>query len=995
MSNSADSARSMELKSTNAVIDAPNPPFLPMSGSGEAPTCCDKISRIVFIGIIGLLVCAGVAALVGGASLEKSISGLPFQHCLIFESIGVAAIAGGSVAAVAGIAVFVFLILRDSTVGMIFADGSHPAWKALRFFGWFATPFVFALVLIALATGSITLFTLSLQIPGLNTNYVSVRGITSAVSISRDDSGLVHISANTIEDALFGQGFAQAQDRLWQLEFQRLAAKGRLSEFVGTSALDVDKQVRTLNFASAAIQMCSNLTAEENSKLRAYVGGVNYYLANVKQRPPEFMFMSERLLFFHEPEPFEVVDVCLAAKLLQWQLSLNIASEAERFNIFWRTNRTYDQIEELYVNQTNISHTVLNAKQMGFSEADAQAGRQRERQDYLVEKGLYDTYMTQLRQNLTGNRRIPTPPAQQRANKLGFDILRLKQLHASNAWSARTSGDGTQAAHGASDPHLTINLPSVWYYTHLTVKWNSTLTMDYSGVGMVGIPGCQIGKTNFVSWGITMSLTDLEDLFLMVPDPSRPATHYMYNGTARAYTYRTETIKVKDDSDFVLTVRESVIGPVVSDIFNNQLPSELAFCVSAIPLQADTTSVTGILNLLSPNMTTVMDFRDMAMGLFQSPGLSIASQDHLGNLGYCMTASHPYRAVGHTGKYPSLGDGTYAYRGRIPYNKLPTLIIPAATSNTDPSFFGVANQKIYPDGYEYSLGYDYCYPWRGGRIQDLLERNPLNLSTAAFHMEVQRDTYSNIWDQFRAVLANTSTGTVGDNFNGSLSASGRAWLTRLLAWDGRSSMGAVEPSFFFLWLRSLNAVPQDVIQAAKAASSDAQSYWYADRTYSLTLLTNPTATMTAQCGLLTSPPGRSCLQYAADQFSSLAATSVSQQWGIDINQLTGAHLMMHKTILACLFERTYNKDGDFSTVDVADFSSSQDKMKPDAASSMRQLYDWSKPNTVSFALPGGESGNPYSAWYENLFVSFSADNYANVTVVGQPPSFSTTQLLLP
>ena len=957
---------------------------------------CDKISRIIFILIIGLLLAASITSVIGGSVVHKSIAGLPFASCEIFRAVSVAAIVSGAVFIVTAGAIIV-LTVRNSTVGMIFADDSHPAWKALRFVGWFATPLLVSIVLIGLSIGSITLFTLSLQVPSLTDNFVSVPGLTAPVSISRDANGLVHISATTVEDALFGQGFAQAQDRLWQLEFQRLAAQGRLSEFVGSAALDVDKQVRTLNFNGAAQLMCTNLTANELSKMQAFASGVNYYLSKVKARPPEFMFMSQRLLFFHEPQPFVPMDVCLAAKILQWQLSFNVALEVERFNMFWRTNRSYDQIEEMWPNQTNISHTILNAEQMGFSEADAQAARAREYTDYVLEKALYDTYMTSLRASLGGGK-IPNPQEVSRraaeSTRLKFDVLNMKQRHASNAWAARASGDGSQAAQGASDPHLKINLPSVWYYTHMTIKLNSSLTMDYSGVGMTGIPGCQIGKNNFVSWGITMSLTDLEDLFVMVPDPALPTTHYLYNGSSMPYTYRTETIKVKGEDDLVLSVRDSVLGPDVTKIFDG-LPSELIFCVSAVALQADTTSVAGIIGLLSPEMTTVQALRDTGLGLLQSPGLSIPAADHDNTIGYFMTGSHPIRTTGHTGKYPTLGNGTFAHLGTIPYNKLPTLIIPANVSDTVPSFIGAANQKIYPDGYNFTLGYDYVYPWRGGRIQDMLASELGNLSLPALHKRIQRDTFSNYWAEFREVLGNTTAGTPGAAFSSALSTDGARWLSRLLQWNNHSSMGAVEPSFLFLWIRSLNAVPVDVITAALAADNKAQPYYPGDRPYALQLLRNPTPTMTAQCGQQTTPAGGSCATLAAAKFNALAAGGVEERWGIDLNLLTGEHLMLHKTMFACLFERTFAKDGDFSTVYVADFGTDQQRMAPDAASSMRQLYDWSAPGVVQFALPAGESGNPYSPFYQNLFQLFSGDNYVNVTVVGPPSMVAAAQTLSP
>src|SRR5919204_933887 len=81
---------------------------------------------------------------------------------------------------------------------------------------------------------------------------VTVAGITAPVEIIRDADAIPHIFGATKADALFGLGYAHAQDRLWQMEFQRRIGHGRLSEIFGAAPPPQDRFLRTLGFRRAA-----------------------------------------------------------------------------------------------------------------------------------------------------------------------------------------------------------------------------------------------------------------------------------------------------------------------------------------------------------------------------------------------------------------------------------------------------------------------------------------------------------------------------------------------------------------------------------------------------------------------------------------------------------------------------------------------------------------------------------------------------------------------
>src|SRR5215216_1482146 len=111
------------------------------------------------------------------------------------------------------------------------------------------------------------------------TGTIRVPGINAPIEIIRDADAVPHIRAQTEADALFGLGYVHAQDRLWQMEFQRRVANARLSEFGGASTLDTDKFLRTLGVARAAASAWEQLSADARKPIEAYVAGVNAFIS--------------------------------------------------------------------------------------------------------------------------------------------------------------------------------------------------------------------------------------------------------------------------------------------------------------------------------------------------------------------------------------------------------------------------------------------------------------------------------------------------------------------------------------------------------------------------------------------------------------------------------------------------------------------------------------------------------------------------------------------
>src|SRR5438093_3715369 len=163
------------------------------------------------------------------------------------------------------------------------------------------------------------------SLPEMSGN-VSVSGISGPVDIIRDADAIPHVFATTKLDALYGLGYVHAQDRLWQMEFQRRIGFGRLSEVLGPAAIVQDRFLRTVGFGRAARAAWAAMPAEATRQVNAYVAGSNAFLASHHGTalPPEFTLLR------FEPEPWSGADVLAWVKMMAWDLSANYPFELLR-----------------------------------------------------------------------------------------------------------------------------------------------------------------------------------------------------------------------------------------------------------------------------------------------------------------------------------------------------------------------------------------------------------------------------------------------------------------------------------------------------------------------------------------------------------------------------------------------------------------------------------------------------------------------------------------
>ena len=449
--------------------------------------------------------------------------------------------------------------------------------------------FIVALLLLLLVAGFIYL---RLSLPKLNGN-VKLTGLNSSVEIIRDRYAIPHIYAKSKDDAYFALGFVHAQDRLWQMEFQRRVGAGRLSEVLGTTTLDTDKFLRTLgvyHYAEAAI---ANMNEETRQALESYCAGINSYLQTRKgPLPPEFLVLG------HTPEPWKPADVVVWAKMMAWDLAGNWDDELLRARM--SKVLSSEQLSELYPPYPGDAPVVLP--------------------DF---KGLYqDLPLDQI----WATSPKPEPPGA-----------------GSNNWVL--SGNKTASGQPllANDPHLGLGAPSLWYFAHLNAPG-----LEVIGATLPGTPTVLLGHNNKVAWGFTNTGPDVQDLFIEKINPDNPLEYLSPEGY-KLFSLREEIIKVKDADDVVLTVRESRHGPIISDVSQDSADAAglsgvnhvLAFSWTA--LSEDDITLQAMLKL-----NTVQNWDEFTQSLrdFSGPQQNIVYADTEGNIGYYAPAKVPIRANG-------------------------------------------------------------------------------------------------------------------------------------------------------------------------------------------------------------------------------------------------------------------------------------------------------------------------------------------------------------
>lgn len=436
---------------------------------------------------------------------------------------------------------------------------------------------------------------------------VTVSGLDFPVVIRRDRFGVPTIGAESLADALFGQGFCQAQDRLWQMELNRRIGSGRLAEIFGKEALPADIFLRRLGLRRAARSDLDALSFEEGEFLQAFCAGVNEGIRSLKTLPVEL-----RLLGI-EPEPWEPLDSLTWIQVMSMDLCCNWEQELLRGRI----------LEELGPKGAELLH--LFEQKTGVTLPPGGAGPE-------ALKGLWELY--EQAKAFLPNGGLPG---------------------GSNAWviSGKLSKSGRPLL--ANDPHLVGRVPSIWYESRLR-----TPDLDVRGATFAGVPFIVVGANRDIAWGITNSYADTQDLFIERFSSNNPSLYQTESGFQELERVE-ELIQVKGSQPHGEVVEYSRHGPV---LFRNDkigLALKWKNFEPSHPVQT----------LSAMNQaTSAREFKE-ALRTWQAPSSNFVYADRFGDIGYLMAGHVPIRKQGTGLTPVPGWNGEFEWDGQIPFEELP------------------------------------------------------------------------------------------------------------------------------------------------------------------------------------------------------------------------------------------------------------------------------------------------------------------------------------
>lgn len=567
---------------------------------------------------------------------------------------------------------------------------------------------------------------------------LTVNGLTAPIDIVRDADAITHVFASNRLDAIYGLGYAHAQDRLWQMEFQRHIGHGRLSEIFGAITIPQDRFLRTVGFGRAAHSAWKHLSHDSKQAIDAYVAGVNEFISTHRGRalPPEFSLLR------FEPEPWTGPDVLVWAKMMAWDLSKNYSFELLRHDIVAKLGP--QKLAELLPPYPENGLSVLSARDMEWlkrSPSTPEATDRRPLSSNLPSFASSACSASPVCSAFSASSASSAIWAGAFTSALDAGLPAVRDFLTRGRVSALGSNnwvvDGTLSAAGkpllANDPHLGAQMPSLWYLAHMSAG-----DFDVIGATLPGGPAVAIGRNTFIAWGETNVAADVEDLYRERIDASGKFAEFA--GSREPLQIVAETIAVKGAQPIRLQVRISRHGPLISDAINaNNSESKrspkppplepLAFRWTALD-ETDST-VPSFLRLNEARNWT--EFTS-ALRDFIVPPQNFVYADVEGHIGYYAPGHIPIRARG-DGALPAEGwSGDAEWTGRVPFDELPHTFDPPE------HFIVTANHRPVPTAYPRAMSGEFTEPYRAQRILDLLRtRSKLTVDDFA---AIQADTLS-------------------------------------------------------------------------------------------------------------------------------------------------------------------------------------------------------------------------------------------------------------
>ncbi len=752
-----------------------------------------------------------------------------------------------------------------------------------------------------------------------NENQLSINGLQEPVEIIRDEWGMNHIYANNQHDLFFAQGYAAAKDRLFQFEIWRRQATGTVAEILGERELKRDIGTRLFKFRGDMTEEMNYYHADGEEIINAYTQGVNAYIEEIKATPDQLPIEFKILNIVPEKWTSDVVISRHQGLLGNIGQELDIAravvklGEEKVKDLNWFHPKDPDISIDPSINQELLFDDILELYNAYRKPVQFQ------KSDVLPE------YRDSTSEN--------TLASVIKENDAAFSI-------GSNNWVVNGDLTADGNTYMANDPHRTIAIPSLRYMAHLVAPgWNVI------GGGEPEIPGISIGHNEYGAWGLTVFRTDGEDLYVYDLNPENN-NQYRYNGNWEDMNTIKETIKVKDQDDVNVELLYTRHGPVTFvDSVNNK-----AYAVRCAWLEPGGSPY--LASLRMDQAKTWEEFRE-ACNYSHIPGENMVWADKKGNIGWQSVGIAPIRR-NFSGMVPVPGDGRYEWDGYLPIIQKPNVLNPAQ------GFFASANQNVTPADYEHwnAIGFSWADPFRGDRVEQVLSAgNKLNMEDMK---ALQVD--------YQSIPASVLVPLLSDLPLTGKSAEAR---DRLNGWDFNLDANSIEAAIYVAFENEVSnlAASSFIPDAGKTIMSRIQMKKILD------WITEPDSRFRPN-------PIQNRDQFLIDAFNNGIAY-LEETLGNDMNNWQYGQEKFKHTYMAHALGEVVNAEIK-AKLDVGPMPRGGNSYTPgstggnnrqSSGASFRMIVNTGDWDAAVGTNGPGQSGNPESPFYSNLFEPWAKDQY--------------------
>lgn len=770
-------------------------------------------------------------------------------------------------------------------------------------------------------------FMLTRSLPDYSNTH-QVQGVNGPVEIIRDRYAVPHIFGGTDEDVFFGLGFAHAQDRLWQMTLLRRTAYGRLSELFGPETLPIDRLMRIYDMRALAENAYVEQGPQTQVALNAYSKGVNAWIRQVETSilnngAPEFY------LFDNTIRPWQPAD---SIAILNLQ-AINLSGHADREALQIKVSSTGigKRIQDLFPDDPNNRTTIP----------------------------------------ILGNTQI--------SSNLNLPFLRpdssisslFSPLNASNVWAAGPNKSASGASIMANDPHLKFSAPSIWMLARLELSSGGVI-----GATIPGIPVISIGRSTNLSWGVTASYVDDQDIYIEQLSPESELEYLTPQGST-AFRNRIDVINVNGEPSQEILLKWTENGPVIPAEYyglENLLSRDEFLSLGWTMLNAPNTSMTAAIRLM--NARTIEEAL-AAVELHRSPQLNLMVANS-SEVALQVVGAVPRRSQFHEtmGILPSPGwKSRNRWLGEMTHQFLPRFRI------AQDGFLANTNNKIIDEPFPNHLSSYWGDVLRFERLKELLEAN--NNHTIESFSNIQLDTLSYgariLIPELARNLWHTSRTSSQDEI---VSLRNQA-LNLLSSWDGEMQENSPEPLIYAAWTQSVQRllIQDDIGVLAKEFSRPDPIF--------LERVFRNIDNASEWCDIQNTQKVETC-----DEISLLALdeglSNLREQFGRDLyswrwgqaHQAKHNHRVLgNRPFLSWFFSIQQPVPGGDQTLNNATIQATGDSpFESFQGAGYRGIYDFSDLDSSRFIISTGQSGHPLSPHYDDLNRIWKVGEYITMSL---------------